>query len=173
MPRLLDLLGRTIGALASRCDWIVVDLDKTDPVILADPTSVQHAVMTPWVDVGGARVVWKLESQVAKLGDGLKALEAWDRPKSTGIVGVVPTGAPDPTDVQWRHVVEPYGVFLGAEQWTGATGHHIASGVVGQSDAELTATTRSVLQWMGCPADRLPDPPRITEKVASWFHRRK
>jgi len=171
MPRLLDLLGRTIGALSSHCDWIIVDLDKTDPVILADPSSVQHAVMTPWVDMGGARVVWKLESQVAKLGDGLKALEAWARPRSTGIVGVVPTGAPDPSDAQWERVVTPYGRFLGAEQWSVDSGRHVASGVVGHADNELTPTVRSVLSYMGCPQDRLPEP--VKRGGRSWFRRRK
>lgn len=167
MPRLLDVLGRSIGQLTRLCDWTVVDLDKIDRVLLADSESVCGMVMLPWVDGGNARIIYKLASTPDKLADGMEALQALNRPGSTGIVGVVTPGGPDPTEEQWRAKTQGLGVWLGVEHWTVDSGASIAQGLVGVRPLEWMP---GLLDWLGVQ----PMPVRDTRKggVFGWFRRR-
>lgn len=172
IPRLLDLLGRALGDLKRRVDWVVVDLDKTDPVILADRETVAGGVMLPWVDGGGAGILYKLESQRGKVEDGLETLEALNRPRSTGVLGVVPIGAPDPPVEAWERRIGGMGRLVGVERWSERTGGMLTDGLVGFRPDAQPDWLDDVLAWCGVRIDETVAAPE-RKGVLSWFLRRR
>lgn len=169
MRRLLETLGFALGRLQELCDWVVVDLDKTDPILLADPTSVAGGVMMPWLNLEEeAAVIWKLESMRAKLTDGLRGLKAIRHPDRTAVVGVVPSaGAPDPADELWEAKVKGLGRYLGADVWSPEAAAAIAAGSIGYRPGDEPDWLTHALAWAGATPDDHEGRGR------RWFRRRK
>lgn len=149
MPRILDMLGRSLALLANRVDWIIVDMDRVDPVTIRDRHSVAGGVMLPWVDAGGAGILFKIESQLGKTEDGLEALETLHRPQSTGLMGVIPPGAPDPSLHAWKARTRGLGRMVGVEHWTEESGRLIASGRAGWPKGDEPDDIQAILRFCG------------------------
>lgn len=169
MGRLLQLLGGALGRLARRVDWIIVDMDKIDMLDLDDPDTVAGGVMLPWVDSGGAGILFKLESQRGKFEDGLETLRHLNRPSATGVLGVVPYHAPDPPLDAWRSRIHGLGRLVGVEHWTAGSAGLLSRGLVGWPDGGEPDWLDGVLAWCGIHAADTT----VGRGVRRLFQRRK
>lgn len=148
-PRLLDGYGEALVRLRDVADIIVVDVDRVDGRVWDDPRSIGGGLMRPFLETGGARLVFRIGQTGSQLDDGLAALDAIGLPDITLAIAQVPAGLRPRRDADWRAMLDGLASFGGSDTWDAASVNMIDAGRAGWPRGEEPDWLRRACVWCG------------------------
>lgn len=166
-PGINDLYGSSLVALRGACDIVIVDADRVDGSTWNDPATFAGGVMRPFVQSGGARIVFKIGQTGSQLDDGLAALDAIRRPSQTLVVAQVPGVLKPHSDQSWERLLDGMGMWGGSDVWDEASAKMLDARRPGYDAGAEPDWLRRAAVFAGGRRDDFKAPEK-----RSWFHRK-
>lgn len=162
-PGIVSLYLRVIYELyrAPDIDAIIIDCDRIDAGLWNDDNTLAGGVIRPMCSpppgLDFARIIYRVGTMGSQPKDGFRTLRALRTPDGSSmgrnivVLGAVPSYLPHdmrPTRQQWEEYVGDDGTFLGADEWTEASGRLLAEGDAGYPPDHEPGWLKRTVNWL-------------------------
>ena len=127
----LDMYGSALIRLRREADMIIVDADRTDPRQWDDHDSFSGGLIRPFVQDGGAKILFRIGQTGSQLDDGLAALDAISMPDRVLAVAQTPPGLKPRKTRDWERMLDGLAGFAGSDMWDEKSARRLDSGQSG------------------------------------------